>query len=279
MFLIRDLVSPRTCLAFTHHLAGWVVGVVFFLIVAFGIAIGLGSLPLALAGLPVLGLTLRCAGWLAAEERARFAVLLGVRIPAWPADPRRGYRWLLVPRRATLTGRQTWGTSAVGYGLLEVVVATVNLVLCLVMWAIGLVMVTLPLHSGLLPGRSATIGGTALRGPLWLTASVVEAGRWCCWPRRRLTRGLAVADAAFAGGCSRRHACRPCQDSSAAGNGWWTRLRAERRGIRTRPARRRAAAAESRWRWSSGGRGRSSPTASTPPGTSWTGRTPRPRPR
>jgi hypothetical protein len=46
MFLIRDLVSPRTWLAFTHHLAGWVVGVVFFLIVAFGIAIGLGSLPL-----------------------------------------------------------------------------------------------------------------------------------------------------------------------------------------------------------------------------------------
>ena len=78
MFLIRDLVSPRTWLAFTNHLAGWVVAVVFFLIVGFGIAIGLGSLPLALVGLPVLGLTLRCADWLAAEERARFAVLLGV---------------------------------------------------------------------------------------------------------------------------------------------------------------------------------------------------------
>ena len=195
MFLIRDLVSPRTWLAFTHHLAGWVVGVVFFLIVAFGIAIGLGSLPLALAGLPVLGLTLRCADWLAAEERARFAVLLGVRIPAWPADPRRGYRWLLVPRRATLTGRQTWGT--VGYGLLEVVVATVNLVLCLAVWAFGLVMVTLPLYSGLLPGGSATIGGTALRGPLWLAASVA-AGVLVLLAAPQLTRGLAVADAAFA---------------------------------------------------------------------------------
>jgi signal transduction histidine kinase len=177
MFLIRDLVSPRTWLAFTHHLTGWVVGVVFFLIVAFGIAIGLGSLPLA------------------AEERARFAVLLGVRIPAWPADPRRGYRWLLVPRRATLTGRQTWGT--VGYGLLEGVVATVNLVLCLVVWAIGLVMVTLPLYSGLLPGGSATIGGTALRGPLWLALSVT-GGVLVLLAAPQLTRGLAVADAAFA---------------------------------------------------------------------------------
>ena len=195
MFLIRDLVSPRTWLAFTHHLAGWVVAVVFFLIVGFGIAIGLGSLPLALAGLPVLGLTLRCADWLAAEERARFAVLLGVRIPAWPADPRRGYRWLLVPRRATLTGRQTWGT--VGYGLLEVVVATVNVVLCLAVWAVGLVMVTLPLYSGLLPGGSATIGGTALRGPLWLAASVA-GGVLVLLAAPQLTRGLAVADAALA---------------------------------------------------------------------------------
>jgi signal transduction histidine kinase len=195
MFLIRDLVSPRTWLAFTHHLAGWVVGLVFFLIVACGIAIGLTSLPLALAGLPVLGLTLRCADWLAAEERARFAVLLGVRIPAWPADPRRGYRWLLVPRRATLTGRQTWGT--VGYGLLEVVVTTVTVVLCLAVWAIGLVMVTLPLYSGLLPGGSATIGGTALRGPLWLAASVA-GGVVVLLAAPQLTRGLAVADAALA---------------------------------------------------------------------------------
>ncbi|MGH3215861.1 MAG: sensor domain-containing protein, partial [Trebonia sp.] len=188
MFLIRDLVSPRTWLAFTHHLAGWVVGLVFFLIVACGIAIGLTSLPLALAGLPVLGLTLRCADWLAAEERARFAVLLGVRIPAWPADPRRGYRWLLVPRRATLTGRQTWGT--VGYGLLEIVVTTVTVVLCLAVWAVGLVMVTLPLYSGLLPGGSATIGGTALRGPLWLAASVA-GGVLVLLAAPQLTRGLA----------------------------------------------------------------------------------------
>jgi signal transduction histidine kinase len=194
MFLIRDLVSPRTWLAFTHHLAGWVVGLVFFLIVACGIAVGLSSLPLALAGLPVLGLTLRCADWLAAEERARFAVLLGVRIPAWPADPRRGYRWLVIPRRATLTGRQTWGT--VGYGLLEVVVTTVTATLCLAVWAVGLVMVTLPLYGGLLPGGSPVIGGLAVRGSLYATS--VAGGLALLLAAPQLTRGLALADAALA---------------------------------------------------------------------------------
>ena len=194
MFLIRDLVSPRTWLAFTHHLAGWVVGLAFFLIVACGIAIGLSSLPLALAGLPVLGLTLRCADWLAIEERARFALLLGVRIPAWPADPRRGYRWLLIPRRATLTGRQTWGT--VGYGLLEIVVTTVTAALCLIVWAVGLVMVTLPLYGGLLPGGSPHIGGLAIHGSLYLTS--VAGGLALLLAAPQLTRGLAVADAALA---------------------------------------------------------------------------------
>jgi len=195
MFLISDLVSPRTWLAFTHHLAGWVISLAFFLIVACGIAVGLSSLPLALAGLPILGLALRCADWLATEERARFGVLLGARIPAWPADPRRGYRWLLVPRRATLTGRQTWGT--IGYGLLEIVVTTVSALLCLAVWALGLVMVTLPLYSGLLPGGSAAIGGTALRGPLWLLLSVAS-GAVVLLAAPQLTRGLALADAALA---------------------------------------------------------------------------------
>ncbi len=194
MFLIRDLVAPRTWLAFTHHLAGWAVGLVFFLIVACGIAIGLSSLPLALAGLPVLGLTLRCADWLAAEERARFAVLLGVRIPAWPADPRRGYRWLLVPRRATLTGRQTWGT--VGYGLLEIVVTTVTATVCLAVWAAGLVMLTLPLYGGLLPGGSPVIAGLAVHGSLYATSAAGGLALLLAAPQ--LTRGLALADAALA---------------------------------------------------------------------------------
>src|SRR5580658_8178798 len=115
MFLIRDQVSPRTWLAFTHHVAGLVIGFLF-LGVTIGVAVSAACVPLGLVSLPILGLMLRCADWLAAGERARFAVLLGAGIPGWPSDPRRGYRWLLIPRRVTLFGRATWGE--IGYALL-----------------------------------------------------------------------------------------------------------------------------------------------------------------
>jgi signal transduction histidine kinase len=194
MFLIRDLVSPRTWLALTHHVAGWIIAWPFFIIVAFGVAFGLGSLPLALVGLPIIGLTLRCADWLAVEERARFAVLLGARIPAWPADPQPRYRWLLVPRRATLLSRQTWG--AVGYGLLEIVVTTVNVALAVGAWTFGLVMLTLPLYGGLLPGGSAHIGGWAIDGSWYVTSAAAGLALLLAAPQ--ITRGLAVADTALA---------------------------------------------------------------------------------
>jgi signal transduction histidine kinase len=194
MFLIRDLVSPRTWLAFTHHVAGWFIGLLFFLLVAAGVTIGVATIPLALVGLPVLGLTLRCADWLAAEERGRFAVLLGERIPAWPADPRRGYRWLLIPRMGTLTSRQTWGTIA--YGLLEVVVSTVTVTLILCTWSFGLVMLTLPLYGGLLPGGSPAIGDWAVHGTWYVTS--VAGGLALLLAAPQLTRSLAVADTAFA---------------------------------------------------------------------------------
>ena len=43
--------------------------------------------------------------------------MLGVRIPAWPAEARAGYRWGIVPRWRMLTERATWGE--IGYGLLQ----------------------------------------------------------------------------------------------------------------------------------------------------------------
>ena len=63
-----------------------------------------------------------------------------------------------------------------------------GLVLCLAVWAIGLVMVTLPLYSGLLPDGRQPIDGTALRGPTYLVVSVARrsagaAGRAVADPR------------------------------------------------------------------------------------------------
>jgi signal transduction histidine kinase len=195
MFLIRDLVSPRTWLAFTHHVAGFAIGIAVFVVVTTGIAVGTALLPIGLVGLPILGLTLRFADGLAVVERTRFEVLLGRRIPAGPADPRRGYRWLLIPRRVTLTGRVTWGE--IGYALLRLPVSAATVVLTLGVWSLGLVALTLPLYAGLLPGGSASIDGTALRGPLTLAGSVA-AGLLLLLAAPPLTRGLATADALIA---------------------------------------------------------------------------------
>ncbi len=100
MFLVRDLVSPRTWLAMTSHLAGLFIGLAAFVVFVFGLSLGFSLLVLALVGLPILGVTLRLAEWFAAAERARFGLLLGVRIPAWPAGARAGYRWGIVPALA-----------------------------------------------------------------------------------------------------------------------------------------------------------------------------------
>ncbi|HEX3752228.1 MAG TPA: sensor domain-containing protein [Streptosporangiaceae bacterium] len=195
MFLVLGLVSPRTWLAFIHHLAGLFIGVVAFFVIGYGLALGGAFLPLALAGLVLFGLALRFADRLARAERARFAVLLGEPIPAWPEDPDPRFRWLFLPRRATLTGRRTWGS--VGYGLLRLPVSVLVASITLAIWAFGLVMLTLPLYGGLLPGGGVTIGGTVLPGPLPDAASAV-AGLLLLLAAPPVTRRLATADAALA---------------------------------------------------------------------------------
>ncbi len=111
MSLIRGLVSARTWLAFVHHVAGFVLGIASFVIVVTGFAVGLATVPLALVGLPVIGVTVRLASAFARVERARFA-LLGRELPRRPADPRRAYRWKIVPTMSMMQSRATWGKSA-----------------------------------------------------------------------------------------------------------------------------------------------------------------------
>ena len=199
MFLLPGLASPRTWLAFTHHVAGLAIGFVVFWVIAIGIFFGSVFLPLALVGLlpfgMLFGLTLRFADGLAGAERARFAVLLGEQIPAWPAVPGSRYRWLLVPRRATMTGRQTW--ASIGYGLLRLPVSCVTAFVTVGIWALGLVMLTLPLYGGLLPGGGPTLGSTVHSGPLPTVVSVVT-GLLLLAAAPSVTRRLAVVDAALA---------------------------------------------------------------------------------
>ena len=70
MFLLRDLVSARTWLAMTQHVAGLFVGFVAIFIFTFGLAFGVSLVFVGLVGIPLLGVTLRLAGWFAQAERA-----------------------------------------------------------------------------------------------------------------------------------------------------------------------------------------------------------------
>jgi len=195
MFLVRDLVSPRTWLAMTSHLAGLVIGFAVIFVFTFGLGFGFSLVVIALVGLPVLGVTLRFAEWFATAERARLGLMLGVRIPAWPAEARAGYRWGIVPRWRMFTERATW--SEIGYGLLRLPVSAVAATVSVAAWAAGLVMLTLPLYNSLLPSGGAKIGDFVLGGTPRMTASAV-IGLLVLLAAPQLTRGLAVADAAFA---------------------------------------------------------------------------------
>jgi signal transduction histidine kinase len=194
MYLVRDLVSPRTWLAFIHHLTGVCLGVLAAWIVVPGLVAGAMGMPVAMIGMPILGTTLRFTDWFARAERARFAVTLGELIPAWPEGSRRGYRMRLLPRLEKLAEHATWREVlyAVMRGPLSAAAAFVSLGL----WAAGLVMVTLPLYGWSLPGGGAHVGGTLLRGmPALLTA---VTGLLVLLVAPQVTRGLAAGDAALA---------------------------------------------------------------------------------
>jgi signal transduction histidine kinase len=194
VFVISGLVSPRTWLAFTHHLAGLIVAIAAFAFVVTGVVMGVGVIWLLLAGVPVIGLTMRVAQWLAQFERGRFALLLGAWIPAWPASARAGYRWVLVPRWQALRERATWGE--IGYAIARLPVSLVTAVTSLLVWSFGVLLITLPLYSGALPSGGAVIGNTVLRGTPLLALSAAS-GLLLLLAAPWVTRGLAVADAAF----------------------------------------------------------------------------------
>ena len=192
MFLVRDLVSPRTWLAMTSHLAGLFTGLLVMVVVVTGLSLGFSLLVLALAGLPLLGLTLRLADWFAVAERARIGLMLGARIPAWPGGSRAGYRWYVVPRWRTLTQRATWGE--IGYSLLRLPVSAVALTLSVSAWSAALVLLTLPLYNKYLPAGGASLGNTVLKGTPTMTASVV-IGVIALLIAPQVTRGLGTGDA------------------------------------------------------------------------------------
>ena len=196
MSLIRGLVSARTWLAFIHHLAGLVLGIASFAVVVTGLAVGLATTPLALVGFPVIGLTTRFATAFGSLERARFTLFTGRELPRQPADPRRGYKWGIVPTMTMMQSRATWGE--VGYAVLRLPAGVVFGLLTLMTWTVGVTALTLPLYARDLPGGGPSINANLMHGGTALIALGSVGGLVIVLASPPLTRGLASADAALA---------------------------------------------------------------------------------
>jgi signal transduction histidine kinase len=198
MFLLRDLVSARTWLAMTQHLAGLVIGFVAIFVVTFGLGFGSGGLFFALAGLPLLGVTVLLAHWFARAERARFAFFTGMRIPPWPAPGsagRAGFRWGVIPRWRTWTESATW--AEIGYALLRLPVSAVAATISVMAWAVGLLLLLLPFYGPAMPSGGPTIGDTVVRGAHDQVVSFL-LGLLVLLVAPQLIRGLAIADTGMA---------------------------------------------------------------------------------
>ena len=197
MFLLRDLVSARTWLAMTQHLAGLFIGLAVFTVCTVGLSMGVSLLVLALVGLPLLGVTVWLAHWFAQAERARFTLLAGVRIPAWPSPSspdRAGFRWGIIPRWRMWTEGATW--AEIGYSLLRLPVSAVAATISIAVWAVGLILLVLPTYAWSLPNGGPTFGDTVLHTRAELTVSAV-IGAVVLLAAPQLTRGLGTADTAL----------------------------------------------------------------------------------
>jgi signal transduction histidine kinase len=198
MFLLRGLVSARTWLAMTQHLAGLFIGLVVFTIFTVVLSTGVSLLVVALVGLPLLGVTVHLAHWFARAERARFALLTGVRIPAWPCPNsagRAGFRWGIIPRWRMWTEGATW--AELTYPLLRLLVSAVAVTISIGAWAVGLIMLTLPAYAWSLPNGGPTLGDTVLHTRAELSLAAV-VGALVLLAAPQLTRGLGTADTALA---------------------------------------------------------------------------------
>jgi signal transduction histidine kinase len=136
-----------------HQLLGLIIGALSFPLVLAGVTVGAVLAPIGGSGLPILGLTLRYTDGLAALERSRFAGMAGAIVPAWPADPRRRYRWLVIPGLAAFTGRATWGK--ICYPLPRLLASALLFPIVVAFWAVGLATLplTAPLYLWLRPAR------------------------------------------------------------------------------------------------------------------------------
>jgi signal transduction histidine kinase len=169
--LVGPVFSPRTWLAMVYLVSGVPLSAIVFSLAVTGLALGVGLLPLALLGLPVLTLTLQGCRAFGAFERARVSLMLGqvIQAPGKKTLPEGGWlrRWM-----ARLTDSSSWRQLAAALLLLPVTV--IGYAVAVAVWSGALALIALPAYNLALPRGGADVFGWVIRGtPTMVAAGVV----------------------------------------------------------------------------------------------------------
>jgi signal transduction histidine kinase len=169
---VTALVAPRTWLATIYIFTGWPLALIAFILTAVLVPLGVGLLPLALAGLIVLVPILLFVGWFGRFERARLWATLGEYVPDPGGAPLAG--GLVVRIRQLVRSRRRW--RAVVYCLLALPVTVIGFCTIVAAWAVGLTGLTMPLWAHRLPAGGATIDGDPISSARWLVPIAIFGG-------------------------------------------------------------------------------------------------------
>ena len=191
---LRELVSADAWLTTTHLLLGMWIGLAFFIPTVVLLSLSIGLLPLFLAGVPLLGITLWLTRMMARFERGRFRLVLGVEIP--DSQPRRLPGGILERLRTRVSSGAGW--REVAYVLLRLPLGVLQFAVTLVFWSVPVALLTLPIYNWALPNGGAALGfGITIRS-WWSTALVAVLGLVLLVLSPRLVCWLGLVDIAFA---------------------------------------------------------------------------------
>jgi signal transduction histidine kinase len=189
----RPIFSAETWLAFIHLVTGAITGLVALTVVIILTVTGVLTLWFFLAGLLLLVAMFRLCLLFGQAERARFATLLGVRLPAPPVDLSRGASlWQRTKR--LLTTRAT--RRQFGYALIRFPLSLAETIILFVVWSAAIALFGLPLFGWLIFELQWHIGNRVPHTGVELVAMLIGLVLLPTAPR--LTVGLAAVDIAVA---------------------------------------------------------------------------------
>lgn len=152
-----------------YLVSGLPLAIVYFVVAVTGFTLGVGLLPLALVGVPVLAFTLVLCGRFWSVERSRASLLLDQAIPPAPGATRSGGGWW-ERLRSLFADATRWRQLAAA--VISPLAAFVSFVVAVAAWSIALALIVLPAYNHALPRGGVTAFGWTLRGAPALAGAV-----------------------------------------------------------------------------------------------------------